>query len=76
MAGNCKLATWLQTKKSMWEMRKVPQLLGSLDLVMELWSADSKLWILESGVQSLVTDSESGVWFRVWSLESDSESGV
>ena len=72
MAGNCKLATWLQTKKSMWEMRKVPQLLGSLDLVMELWSADSKLWILESGVQS----SQSRVWWRIQSLESDSESGV
>ena len=72
MARNCKLATWLQTKKSMWEMRKVPQLLGSLDLVMELWSADSKLWILESGVQS----SQSRVWWRIQSLESDSESGV
>ena len=43
MAGNCKLATKLQTKKSMWEIWKVPQLLGSLDSVSELRSVDSGL---------------------------------
>ena len=41
MAGNCKLATKLQTKKRMWEIWKVSQLLGSLDSVSVLRSVDS-----------------------------------
>jgi hypothetical protein len=78
LAGNCKLATKLQTKKSMWEMRKVPQplVLGSSEY--EVWvqsrefglySLDTGVWSLESGFWSL----ESGVWSLesgVWSLES------
>ena len=64
MAGNCKLATKLQTKKSMWEIWKVPQLLGSLDSVSELRSVDSE------------SDQESRVWSLIQILESESESGV
>ena len=47
MAGNCKLATKLQEKKIMWEIWKVPQLLGSLDSVSEL-----RLWTLDSDSES------------------------
>ena len=66
MAGNCKLATKLQTKKSMWEIWKVPQLLGSLDSVSELRSVDS----------DSESDQESRVWSLIQILESESESGV
>ena len=64
MAGNCKLATKLQTKKSMRQIWKVPQLLGSLDSVSELRSVDSE------------SDQESRVWSLIQILESESESGV
>ena len=64
LAGNCKLATKLQTKKSMWEMRKVPQplVLGSSEYEVWVWSLESGLYSLDIGVWSLAT--------KVWSLES------